>query len=48
MTIWVIVLIILIIILSSLAYLTFIGRKALTAQNDDVQKLELNLAKKRE
>ena len=47
-TVWVIVLIILIIALAALAYLTFIGRKALITQNEDVQRLEHNLAQKRE
>ena len=47
-TAWVIVLIILVIVLAALAYLTFIGRKALSAQNEDVQKLEQKLAQKRE
>lgn len=47
-TVWVIVLIILIIALAALVYLTFIGRKALITQNEDVQRLEHNLAQKRE
>ena len=41
---WVIVFIILIIVLAFMTYLTFEGRKALMSQNDDMQKLELNLA----